>query len=135
MVIFNSKLLNYQRVTQVKYDYSMYILDVSPTIVKFYNSLIGKSHLSSPKKSSINGSFSLTIRGILRTISSTKSPFLGGSAASPSGKRTANAQVDVTWRCGDGAAWGWEKVRIFAKKVDKNPGFLGKNEKMMVFET
>ncbi|CAL1163715.1 unnamed protein product [Cladocopium goreaui] len=41
---------------------------------------------------------------ILRTISSTKSPFLGGSAASPSGRRAANAQVDVTWRCGDGAA-------------------------------
>lgn len=58
----------------------------------------------------------IAIRGILRTISSKKSPFLGGSAASPSGKRTANAQVDVTWRCGDGAAWGWEKVRIFAGK-------------------
>jgi len=37
--------------------------------------------------------------------------------------------VDVTWRCGDGAAWGWEKVRIFAgKKVEKTQDFLEKND-------
>lgn len=109
----------------------MYILDVSPKkIIYKWVIFIYKWAIFTYKWVILThqAALKIALRGILRTISSTKSPFLGGSAASPSGKRTANgAQVDVTWFDAEtGQTVGMGKGEDFCGKKTGFLGILGK---------